>query len=309
MANAESQQSTDGGSGQHRPAVADGVTSGGYKYAWGPLTEVPEGSTYDYALRWIEKGSRVLDIGSGPGYLAAVLSERLGCVVDCVEYNEEAVQSAARVCRRAVQADLRSSDWLGSMQDRYDFVVLLDVLEHVADPVRLAEDARSLLGEGGKLIASVPNVAHGAVRLPLLSGDWAYEPSGILDDSHLKFFVRGSFLETLGQSRLQVERLERVYRTVADDVVEEAATAAGTSADSLQALLSRTEGHTWQFIVQAVPVADRPPLEAHSVSVDRSSDLIERVRVAEREFAAYDRRLGWLRRAWGRLRRGMSRGV
>jgi SAM-dependent methyltransferase len=278
-------------------------SSAAYKYTWGPLVEVPEMSTYDYALQWVTPGSRVLDIGSGPGFFAAVLCERLGCVVDCVEYNEEAAAKASAVCHRVIRADLQSEGWLQEADSQYDFVLLLDVLEHMSEPLRLAEAARSLLGDTGKLIASVPNVAHGAVRLPLLLGQWDYEPSGILDDSHVKFFVGDSFLDLLGQAGLRAEELQRVYRAVSDEWLDRAADAAGSSRDALQRLLSLTEGQTWQFIALSVPSDTRQQPSVGETSVDRSDDLIEQLRYTQAELAAYERRFGWVRRAWRSLRR------
>jgi len=282
------------------------ASSSAYKYTWGPLTEVPEMSTYDYAMGWITPGSTVLDIGSGPGFFAAVLSERLGCAVDCVEYNEEAAAKASAVCRRVIRADLQTAAWLDEVDSQYDFVVLLDVLEHVTDPLGLAQGARSCLGARGKLIASVPNVAHGAIRLPLLVGQWDYEPSGILDDSHLKFFVGSTFIDLLRRAGLHVEELERVYRTVSDHWLDHAADAAGSTPAEMQQLLSRTEGQTWQFIALATRAESSEPVALSETSVDRSADLIAQLRHMQTELAVYERRLGWLKRAWGWLRRHTS---
>jgi len=74
----------------------------------------------------------------------------------------------------------------------FDGVVFKDVLEHVADPAALLRDARSLLRPGGRVIASIPNVAHWTVRLRLLFGHFDYTPTGLLDATHLRFFMEAS---------------------------------------------------------------------------------------------------------------------
>jgi hypothetical protein len=71
------------------------------------------------------------------------------------------------------------------------------VLEHVRDPGRLLEDCRAHLAPGGRLIASLPNVANIHVRLQLLGGRFEYTPRGILDATHLRFYTRDSGRELL----------------------------------------------------------------------------------------------------------------
>src|SRR5205807_2463658 len=62
------------------------------------------------------------------------------------------------------------------------------------------------LKPGGRLLVSVPNVAHWSVRGALLLGRFEYARSGILDRTHLRFFTRRSFLRTLREAGLTVER-------------------------------------------------------------------------------------------------------
>src|SRR5262249_55774355 len=42
----------------------------------------------------------------------------------------------------------------------------------------------------GVLVASIPNVRHHTVVRNLLDGNWTYEPAGLLDRDHLRFFTR-----------------------------------------------------------------------------------------------------------------------
>ena len=75
----------------------------------------------------------------------------------------------------------------------FDLVLCLDVLEHMVDPWAFITRVQALMKPGAVLIASIPNVRHARVVLPLLlGGRWRYEESGILDRTHLRFFTHGS---------------------------------------------------------------------------------------------------------------------
>jgi len=71
----------------------------------------------------------------------------------------------------------------------FDVIVFADVLEHVADPGTLSQLARRALRPQGRVIASVPNVAHWSVRIDLLRGRFNYQPVGIRDSTHLRWFT------------------------------------------------------------------------------------------------------------------------
>jgi len=65
------------------------------------------------------------------------------------------------------------------------------------------------LKPGGLLIASLPNVRHWSVLLPLLfCGEWRYQPQGIMDRSHLRFFTKKSAVRMLIESGLSLVSCE-----------------------------------------------------------------------------------------------------
>jgi hypothetical protein len=86
-----------------------------------------------------------------------------------------------------------------------DLVLLLDVLEHLADPWRVLRGITAVMAPQATVIVSVPNVAHLSVSLPLLlRGAFKYGDAGILDRTHLRFFVRESAVALLNGAGLQV---------------------------------------------------------------------------------------------------------
>jgi hypothetical protein len=63
-----------------------------------------------------------------------------------------------------------------------------------------------LLKPGGVLIASIPNVRHMKVLAPLIfRGRWDYSNSGLLDRTHVRFFVRDTAIALVECSGLKVD--------------------------------------------------------------------------------------------------------
>jgi SAM-dependent methyltransferase len=91
----------------------------------------------------------------------------------------------------------------------FDAVLCGDVLEHLVDPWRAVRRLSRLLRSGGLFLSSIPNVRnHRALRAIVLGGDFRYEPAGLLDRSHLRFFCRKNVRELFEQAGLVVEAIE-----------------------------------------------------------------------------------------------------
>jgi len=123
-----------------------------------PLKRSKRSSHY-YAQRFVGCGQQVLDIGCGVGFFAAWLKEDGNRVtgVDALPHT-----AAHDALEEYFAVDLSSGGAhptkLGSR--RFDVVLLLDVLEHLTDPAHLVGDARATLGDHGRMIVSLPNVAN-----------------------------------------------------------------------------------------------------------------------------------------------------
>lgn len=94
----------------------------------------------------------------------------------------------------------------------FDLILCLDILEHLVDPWQTLRQLRTLLRPGGQLIASLPNIRHYSILLPLLlAGRWRYTEAGILDRTHLRFFSRETACSMLQQAGWQVRDLRSTY--------------------------------------------------------------------------------------------------
>jgi hypothetical protein len=87
---------------------------------------------------------------------------------------------------------------------RYDALLFLDVLEHLADPWSILQGSHALLRDGGHAYVSVPNVAHWTVRKELLLGRWEYRDNGLMDRTHLRFFTLESARELMESARWRI---------------------------------------------------------------------------------------------------------
>jgi SAM-dependent methyltransferase len=130
-------------------------------------------------------GGAVLDVGCASGGLLAALEDHAGRRVG-IEPDPVAATAARR---HADEVHVGSVHDVEPGDRSFDVVVLGDVLEHVADPDGALRRAAGWVAPGGRLVLSVPNVAHWSIRLEVLRGRWEYRASGILDDTHLRFFT------------------------------------------------------------------------------------------------------------------------
>lgn len=150
------------------------------------------------------RGRRALDVGAADGFLAELMT-RQGWQVTALERDPAQAAKARGRCHEVVVADLDEA--APRLNGVFDAIVYGDVLEHVSDPLPVMVALNRSLGPEGRVIVSVPNVAHLWVRLSLLLGRWDYADRGILDRTHLRFFTRRSFARFLADAGLAIEEL------------------------------------------------------------------------------------------------------
>ncbi len=160
----------------------------------------------------IPEGSSVLDIGAGNGLLARTLrATHQDIFVDGIEPNRHAAAIAAPHYRNFYHGV--AEDFI-PLAERYDFIVLADVIEHLADPLTFLADLTDGLPTQTKVVIDTPNVAFGTVRLSLLKGRFDYVDSGLLERTHLRFFTLSTLERLVGEVGLNVEKLYFLQRNL-----------------------------------------------------------------------------------------------
>ncbi len=171
--------------------------------------DLDENSSLKKMLRLVGKNKRVIDFGCATGYFAQLLTQN-GCEVTGIEVNVEAAKAAEQYCKKVIVADLDFISLIDILPNQeFDVAIFGDVLEHLRNPWKLLAETRQFLKPEGYVVASIPNIAHGAIRLSLLQGRFDYVELGILDNTHLRFFTIKTVEELFKNSGYFIEAVER----------------------------------------------------------------------------------------------------
>jgi 2-polyprenyl-3-methyl-5-hydroxy-6-metoxy-1,4-benzoquinol methylase len=156
----------------------------------------------------IPRGGSVLDFGGGDGATAAAL--KASGHVDRIGVADLVAPDPANRIDFSFQGDLSQPEALRRIAEEhgpFDTILCLDILEHLVDPWTMVGRLHGLLKPGGCIVASIPNVRHYSVLLPLLAGRWDYQDAEILDRTHLRFFTRESAVALMTGSGLALEAI------------------------------------------------------------------------------------------------------
>jgi 2-polyprenyl-3-methyl-5-hydroxy-6-metoxy-1,4-benzoquinol methylase len=218
----------------------------------------------------------VLDVGCGVG-LNGAAARRTGARVTGIEIVPRSIERARRVLDEVIAADITNDASVrAALEGRtFDRILFADVLEHTSEPRAVLERFLPYLADDGHVSVSLPNVAAWTVRLGLLGGRFDYQPSGILDDTHLRFFTRESAVRLCESAGLEVLRVEQnpmlvraakdlILEAMVDEQAEPTRLASSAPYKAYQALVRPIEDVVANqlpglFAFQNVVLARRPP--------------------------------------------------
>ena len=158
-------------------------------------------------IKMMKANTDVLEIGPAHGRLTKHLKENMNCSVDIVEIDLEAGNYAKQYARNALvglEAGNVSADyWFETLQDnKYDYIICADVLEHLHNPDKVLERLKSLLKPDGSILISIPNFTHSSVLVNLFNDIFEYNEIGLLDNTHIHFFTYKSFMKMVKDAGL-----------------------------------------------------------------------------------------------------------
>jgi len=159
----------------------------------------------------------VLDVGCGSGVTARKLVEMGISEVVGIEVNADMASRASTHCRRMLVGDLETMD-LDLPDGYFDTILMADVLEHLREPYVTVTRLLPFLKTKGSLLISIPNVTHYDILMMLCRGRWEYRERGIMDETHLRFFTRKTFVKQMESLDLQLVELRRNYRLLEHDM-------------------------------------------------------------------------------------------
>jgi hypothetical protein len=109
---------------------------------------------------------------------------------------------------------------------------------------------RQWLVPEGYVVASLPNVAHGAVRLALLDGRFDYTPEGLLDETHLRFFTHDTIKDLFHEAGFVVVETRRTHVGIFESEIP--LRREDFDPDVVARIEADHDATTYQFVVKAV---------------------------------------------------------
>lgn len=175
-------------------------------------------SSHQFALDRVRAGMRILDVGSGPGYMTKALHERGAKVTSVDRFIHPATEQYSV---RTIQSEVEDYDVTTEDAD-VELVLMLDIIEHLQDPEAFLLRLRSHYAADNPptLLITTGNVAFFVVRFGLLLGQFNYGKKGILDRDHRRLFTFGSLERTLrstGYDVLEVHAIPAPYPLAVGD--------------------------------------------------------------------------------------------
>jgi glycosyltransferase involved in cell wall biosynthesis len=159
-------------------------------------------SSHTAALAAVPEGSRVLDVGCGPGNFARELLKKQ-CRVDGADQMPPVEPSPFGAFIPWKEPETLSVDL-----SRYDVVLLLDIIEHLQEPERFLDGLRvAARAHQPTFIVTTGNVTFFVVRIQALFGNFNYGRRGILDLTHTRLYTFKTLRVLFEQCGYQVERM------------------------------------------------------------------------------------------------------
>ena len=150
---------------------------------------------------------QVLDLSGGVGATGAALKSAHGATFVVVA--DQVAGDTADSVDVAVSGNLEDPIFLRTLLEDhgpFDTILCLDVVEHLRDPWSTVEELHKGLALNGIIVASIPNVNHHSLIVPVvLRGLYELQDAGLLDRTHLRWFTKATAVEMMTKSGLKLE--------------------------------------------------------------------------------------------------------
>jgi 2-polyprenyl-3-methyl-5-hydroxy-6-metoxy-1,4-benzoquinol methylase len=141
-------------------------------------------------------GRKLLDIGSGAGFFLKAVEET-GWRAEGVELSETAAAYARDVVHVRTRAGRIEDADLPS--DEYGLVTMLDILEHLFDPMAVLREVHRVLKPGGALIVMTPDLNSLSRRI------YGKQWGALTPAEHLFYFTEKTLGRMLGEAGFRVQ--------------------------------------------------------------------------------------------------------
>ena len=157
-------------------------------------------SSHQFAIENVPLDSKVLDIGCGDSLVGQELIKK-NCRLESIDAEDpkdvEKIKSFTKMNLNIPDPPIEV--------EKFDFILLLDVLEHLEEPEKFIYHLRMKAnGRTPKFIISVPNIGFFTMRIQLLMGRFSYGVRGILDLGHRRLFTFKTIRRLLDQAGFKI---------------------------------------------------------------------------------------------------------
>jgi len=159
---------------------------------------------------------KIIDIGCGHGGVCHDLIKK-GFKVSAIEINQEAIKSLKKKNFNVIECDITQKL---KIKEKYEIVLLLDILEHLFDPYLLLKESKKITSKNGYIIATIPLYFDIVDRFKILFtgsvismdnlcyGRDYYEKFRSYNYDHIRFFRPKEVFEMGDNLGLKIDKLE-----------------------------------------------------------------------------------------------------
>ncbi len=170
-------------------------------------TSVYKESLNFYIAKYIELNKKILDVGCASGKLGAYLKKEKNAIVVGVDISKIAIDQATKVLDETYCLNIEK-DNLPFVKNSFDIIICVDILEHLFNPRKTLKKLKHYLKNDGYFVLSIPNIANIEIRLNLLLGKFNYQRTGILDNTHIKFFTQKTAKGLVQSAGLKILKID-----------------------------------------------------------------------------------------------------
>lgn len=169
-------------------------------------------------LKFVEgEDNIILDVGCATGTNGEfLLKNKKASKVFGIEYSKEMAEAANKRNSKIFVGDLNDRNFREKVilkSPFYDYIFFADILEHLIDPESVILDLKKRLKPTGKIIISLPNIAHIETFIQVfIKGTWPKNPRGIFDSTHIRWFTKKDALAMVENCGLEVLQCNRKFR-------------------------------------------------------------------------------------------------
>ena len=154
---------------------------------------------------------KVLEIGCGYGQFRSNLNDE--CEYWGVEVDKVVGKIAENNLHKVIIGDYFNV-YKSLPENYFDLIICNDVIEHMHDYEYFFETIKNKMTATSYLIGSVPNVRFYSNLFKLLIlKDWKYQDTGILDNTHLRFFTKKSLIRIFLDNCFIIDDLKGINGT------------------------------------------------------------------------------------------------